>query len=197
VPGPPFWVFIAANRIGTAANGVDPLGNGGDGIRVTRANYGVSIAGNVATGLAQDSNTIAHNAGSGVSAGEAQIVLISRNSIFANGSLEIDVNSDGPTANDGLDADNLQNYPVLNATSAVSLGGELFSAPNKALTIEFYLSDNSGDAQTYFASIDVTTDPSGYALIGPMAAVVPSGKWVTAVAIGHRTSELTAAVFVP
>ncbi len=107
----------------------------------------------------------------------------------------IDLNGDGATPNDPLDADDgpngLQNYPVL--TSAVTdagvttVNGTLNSVPNTSFRIEVYAS--SYDTSRFRAgerslgTVDVTTDASGnaqFTFVSPTA--VPLGEDVISLA---------------
>jgi hypothetical protein len=108
---------ISGNFIGTDRTGTATVPNGGDGIEIE----------NGASGNAVEANTIAHNGGNGVTVYDGTGDTISRNSIFSNGGLGIDLGGDGVTLNDPGDTDagpnNLQNFPVV--TSANVVAGQL------------------------------------------------------------------------
>ena len=106
---------------------------------------------------------------------------IRQNSIYGNNSLGIDLNNDGPTANDLLDPDtgpnNLQNYPVITA-SMIKCDGTtdtknvpMFnSTPNTTFTIDYYANPSwnpsSGkprQGEQWVSSETVTTDANGNA----------------------------------
>ena len=129
-----FGATVQGNLIGTAADGVTPLGNGGDGVGIFSSATGRTIGGKGAG----EGNVIAHNGGDGVSiVGDADAVL--GNVIFSNGGLGIDLEDDGPTVNDVGDTDtgsnNLLNFPVLTSatvmtTSSTDIIGGITSTPS-------------------------------------------------------------------
>jgi hypothetical protein len=99
---------IIGNHIGVGKNGL-PLGNK-NGITI-----GLESPDNII-----DSNIIAYNTDAGVSiAGTATGITVTRNIIFANGGLGIDLKGDGVTLNDPGDGDtgpnNLLNYPEIDS----------------------------------------------------------------------------------
>jgi hypothetical protein len=147
---------VAGNIIGTDASLTLDLGNTGSGI-LLRAEF---------PGLNVSNNTIGSNGDGDFDAVEANVITnndtginiippvagaasngnkISRNRIFANSQMGIDLNGDGVTLNDDGDADaganDLFNAPVL-LTTQVS-GGNLvltgFTRPGSV--VEFYVSD--------------------------------------------------------
>ncbi|MEW6730390.1 MAG: CARDB domain-containing protein [Acidobacteriota bacterium] len=200
--------LIQGNFIGTIGNGV-ARGNGQSGITILDGADSNTIGG-AQTNLG---NMIAFNAGNGISVGaaaNATTVLrnrMSRNSIFSNGGLGIDLGSDGVTNNDANDADNgpntLLNFPVI--TSAVSNGanatvtGTIDISNPSTVAIEIYTtplptpgSDASGfgEGQTFVTSV---TPTSG----GAFTATFTTGPIVviTALAIdaNGNTSEFSSA----
>src|SRR5207302_6761988 len=104
--------YLNDNLIGTQADGVSPLGNGGPGILLD----GDTNNNHIGSGSPDQANTIAFNAGPGVEILQAQGNFIRANSIFANGGLGIDLA--------GAAANNLQTSPVL--TQMASYGGLTF-----------------------------------------------------------------------
>ncbi len=68
-----------------------------------------------------------------------------------------------------LDADvgpnQFQNYPGVSGVTTTSVGGEIFTAPSGSYTIDFYSSPVGTEARTWIASVVVTTDAAGYAVI--------------------------------
>ena len=156
---------IRGNLIGVAADGVTPLGNGGDGIQLG----GSAAVGGFEPGAA---NTIAYNGGDGVSlrlerdvwtflTGQTETAYLRGNVIHSNAGLGIDVGSDGvnaplPGTDRGLNF--YPNYPVLtrvfsgNGTTTVE---GTVSAIN--LPLQGWRFDNVMD---FYAS--PTADPSGY-----------------------------------
>lgn len=155
------------NLVGLNVGGQDDLGN---------ASYGVVIAGH--------SNTVEENAiafgerdGLLVIGPDAQQNLISRNSIYDNGGLGIDLSasaaeSDGVTPNDAGDGDHganeLQNFPVLSLVDGgTRLRGALDSAANTTFQVEFYANrecdaSGYGEGETYLDRISVTTNNQGH-----------------------------------
>lgn len=156
---------IQGNFIGTDITGaLNSMGNL-DGVLVTNVK-GTQILDNI----------IAGNTSRGVDFqfSGANAAAILGNSFFANGSLGIDLNGEGVTANDAGDGDtganSLQNFPVL--TSAVTSGGTstitgtLNSIANTNFQIEFFSNatadpSGNGQGQTFLGSTTVTTDGNG------------------------------------
>ena len=131
--------LIEGNSIGTDASG-SPLGNGANGIQIHGS--GNTIGGS-ADGAA---NVIAFNSGNGVAVYEGTGNAVSRNSIFSNGGLGIDLGGDGVTPNDPGDTDtgpnNLQNFPVLASALASSghlvVTGTIDTQSPQSVTLEFF-----------------------------------------------------------
>ncbi|MEO1654084.1 MAG: right-handed parallel beta-helix repeat-containing protein, partial [Bacteroidota bacterium] len=152
-------VFIRGNKIGLNVNG-DPLGNG---------NHGIYVGGD-ALNVVIEQNEIAFNQGAGILLGEeSQVtstvptgVRISRNSIYNNAGLGIDITlggllpearflpGDGQNTNDPQDVDQgpngLQNAPVLTSAETENVDlliikGTLNSRPNTLFRIEFFASE--------------------------------------------------------
>src|SRR5207244_9455288 len=99
---------ISGNYIGTDTLGSGAMGNAQTGIRVESGQnrIGGSNAG--------EGNTIAFNLGTGIVVISGTSTSVLGNSISGNAGMGIDLNNDGPTANDAGDSDaganNLQNY---------------------------------------------------------------------------------------
>lgn len=157
---------IEANLVGMAADAVTPLPNAGPGIQVSGAGNKIL------------NNRIAHNQREGVIVAPTQIVAndkntISKNSIFANGGLGIDLGGDGVTANDSGDGDSgpngLQNFPEARvAPDGRSIQGTLASRPNTRYEIEFFANTGCdplgyGEGGQYLGSFRVTTAADGRA----------------------------------
>ncbi len=159
------WSFatggtIQGNFIGVAADGVSPLSN----------NQGVAFNGGsgvlVGGSLPGERNIIARNGASGVGVYNGGLQhAIRRNSIFQNGGLGIDLDLNGFTANDPLDADlgpnQLQNFPQFQSVAIT--GGNLIvtylvdSHPVNAtypLAVEFFKPDSvaSFEGKTFVAA---------------------------------------------
>ncbi len=175
---------IQGNLIGTIA------GNSGSGIHIETGSTGNIIGGigagegNTITGSGADGITIAHAGATGNS--------IRGNSIFANFDLGIDLiggsqNGFGVTANDASDPDaganNLQNYPVLDAfattneSTTVTVTGTFNSTASSTFNVDFFASllgdadaSGQGEGRTYIGSAVVNTDGSGNATLNEAIA---------------------------
>ncbi|HEY0399310.1 MAG TPA: right-handed parallel beta-helix repeat-containing protein, partial [Acidimicrobiia bacterium] len=139
---------VLGNHIGTGLDGVTPLGNDGDGVRLS------SLTGALVGGDSDaEGNTIAFNGGAGVAvddlSGASVHNSIRHNRIHDNVGLGIDLAADGPTPNDPGDGDTgpnaLQNFPVIE--SAATIGGvtlvEGFLSSTDDTTIQIDLYANS------------------------------------------------------
>jgi len=190
--------ILQTNRIGTASNGRDPLGNGGVGLRLGQFGNGARIGGD-----AQAGNTIAFNVGAGIYIGNWPVTgnLMRGNSMFSNGALGIDLSPEGVTPNDPLDADSganeLQNSPVLSVDSGGTIRGTLESKPDRAFTIEFFRNrecdaSGYGEGETPLGTMTVHTDLNGEAdFVAPFVAA--AGDFITATATDpeDNTSEFS------
>jgi hypothetical protein len=201
---------VLGNLIGTDWAGTAAIPNTSGGVAVTNGAADNTIGG--AAG-----NVIAYNVNDGVNvaagAGTGNAVL--GNAIHGNTGLGIDLGNDGVTPNDLADADGganaLQNFPVLTGATTNGLGtfanfaGSL-AAPAAVATyrIEFFASAAAdptgfGEGQRYLGATNVTTDASGYAVIGAsLPASLAAGESVTATATPaagpSNTSEFSAAI---
>lgn len=183
-------------------------GNAGHGIFLPfQAHPGFYSFTRIGDALRDDGmNVIACNDGDGVRV-QTRGNRIGRNRIFDNQGLGIDLNGDGVTSNDALDADLLvgnlgQNFPMLGeaiwngATTTVT--GTLHSAPNTTFTVEVYESpthgcDESGhgEGDLFVEQVEVHTDSSGDAAF--TISVPRRLDFVAAVAtdIAANTSEFS------
>jgi CSLREA domain-containing protein len=195
---------VLGNRIGTTVSGTGALGNLASGVAISG-----SPDNSVGDGTAGGANTIAFNSSNGVrvagtgSTGNA----ISRNSIFSNNLLGIDLHggfesASFVTANDPGDIDGgpnrLQNFPVItsakNSSTKTTIIGKLGSSPGKIYTIEFYSNPSGNEGKKFIGQTKVVTDDSGNAsFIFSPAGKVAAGQTVTATATNRRnTSEFSA-----
>jgi len=141
---------IKGNLIGTNINGNPVLGNHGAGVSIGFGGPSTPSTGNRIGGTkATDANVIAGNSGNGITIFDFQGLnnSISRNRIFSNAGLGIDLVGDGVvTANDAGDGDvganNRMNFPIL--TSALGAPGQVvvkgvIDTPRpRSVTIEFF-----------------------------------------------------------
>lgn len=206
---------VQGNFIGTDSSGTLPLGNGRAGVFI------LAIHNLVGGNASSASNRIAFNRGAGINVtnfnGSATGNILSRNSIFSNGGLGIDLGppssvgfSDGVTLNDPCDADagpnNLQNYPLLLAAASAGFSttvqGTLNSTPNTTFTIEFFANaacdaSGNGEGQTFIGSRLVTTGTNcgaNFSVAFPVG--VPVAAFITATATdpAGNTSEFSQCV---
>jgi titin len=172
--------LVQGNFIGTQANGTSALGNSQQGVILTGGASQNTIGGSVAGAR----NIIAFNHGDGVFVQAGLSDLISRDSIFSNGGLGIDL--DGFThANGSLAA------PVLTAATNPGAGttvqGTYQGAANTKYVLEFFSDvaldpSGHGEGQTFLGWITVTTDATGKATFSKLLAAVPVGQFITATA---------------
>ncbi len=154
-----------------------------------------------------ETNTILWNSGEGivVKGGTAIGNLLSRNLVFGNGGMGIDLENDGVTGNDLLDADTganqRQNFPHIDRAtvkaSTMELVGELRSNASTTYRLEFYANQACdpllhGEGEFYLGAASKTTNASGISEFGitlPVTATV--GFFVTGIAIdpSGNTSE--------
>ncbi|HWT03120.1 MAG TPA: Calx-beta domain-containing protein, partial [Pyrinomonadaceae bacterium] len=193
---------IQGNYLGLNATGSAPLPNTSAGIVLSDASDNV-IGGAVdAAG-----NVIAFSGGAGVVGSSGAGNLISRNRIFSNAKLGIELGADGVTPNDAGDLDQggngLQNFPVLTSvtsnSTSTTVKGSLKSRPSTSFTIDFYSNgacdaSGSGEGARFFNSKKVVTDAKGNAVIDVVIPKpLPAGRTITATATDPEgsTSEFS------
>ncbi|MGE3465591.1 MAG: beta strand repeat-containing protein [Pyrinomonadaceae bacterium] len=202
---------IAGNFVGTAVNGIDPLGNGLSGIDFRSSPASGNTIGGTVPGTG---NLFAFNGGHGILMQNGSSNRMQGNSIHSNALLGIDLNGDGVSANDPGDADagsnNLQNYPVLNTAAPVGGGGvgteiqgTLNSSSNAQFRIEFFSSttcdpSGNGEGQTYLGFTNVTTVGTDAVINTVVPTAVSAGNFITATATNPSsdTSEFSACLMV-
>ncbi|MBA3636101.1 MAG: hypothetical protein M3514_03025 [Actinomycetota bacterium] len=191
------------NRVGTTADGKGALGNGGDGVAVTAGFDNL-----IGDGTPSGSNTIAFNGDDGVEVFSISSTgnEISRNSIFSNVGLGIDLVGLGEssstnvfTPNDPGDADegpnNLQNKPVLSSAKTVSakttIAGKLDSIPNQPYTIEFFSNpQDTNEGKKLIGEKSITTSADGLRTFTfSPATSVAVGQEITATAFSTATGD--------
>jgi titin len=212
---------VEGNRIGVAANG-SALGNGGDGVRLTR------VRGNRVGGTAPGAgNVIANNGGAGVRVGSGTGNAVLGNRIFDNGGLGIDLGPAGVTPNDfddpDIGANRLFNFPLLYVAhqffvvlpypgpgiitqTVLRVRGSINTETNKTLRIEFFASpaadpSGHGEGTRFLGAATVATggctNTASFNVLLPLADDL-QGQVVTATATDElgNTSEFSAALAV-
>jgi hypothetical protein len=171
------------------------LGNAGHGVQIT-LNASGNLVGASAPG---QGNTIAFNNGDAIYIVSGTNNTIRANSMFSNGGQGIDLEPDGPNANDDLDADGgpneMQNYPTL--TSAVvdmegtTIAGSLNSVPSAVFTIDVYSAGDGG--QQYLGALIVVTDTNGNSSFSATLPAAATGRSIIATATDEQgnTSEFS------
>lgn len=219
-------LFILDNIIGTDIKGEIDLGNLGDGIFVEVASTDNTIEGNI----------IAFNRGNGINIPNltgnpgdpgVRISLLS-NFVYSNDRLGINLGDEGITKNDDRDfdpgANELQNFPVLNASRvsalasarsgtlrpavAASVEGTFNSTPSSTFTLQFYFGVNCPTGGTQFVgfipvlikTMSVNTDGNGNASYN-FTFEMPAGQgggFVNGIATDsqNNTSELSECIAV-
>jgi hypothetical protein len=196
---------VLGNRIGTTASGTGPLGNDQVGLALVSTVDTV-----VGDGTSEGANTIAFNSADGVeiTGGLSTGNAISRNSVFSNGRLGIDLfggaqDAAGNTANDPGDVDagpnGLQNKPAIisakkSATGRTLIRSKLSSALARAFKVQFYASPSGNEGKRFIGEKAVTTDSSSGSVSFKFSAKgVALGQKITATATGlDGTSEVSA-----
>jgi hypothetical protein len=204
---------VAGNWIGIAPTGDLGLGN----------NWGVYISGGAQNNLigsnidgvsdGRETNTISANRAAGIAivGGGSTGNRIVRNHIYDNGGLEIDLDDNGITPNDALDADSgpnaLLNFPVLESLSVsgstVTTTGTLSAAAHTYYRLEFFASstvDSSGQgsAERFLGATYVMTNAQGVATFSRQFTATLDYGWVvsaTAASTAGNTSEFSPALW--
>jgi titin len=198
------WNVIQDNLIGTARDGMSPLGNTFHGVECEAGSTN-----NIIGGFGQAENEIAYSgtvyAGVRIRNGSFNNAILG-NAIFANGALGIDLGSAGTTTNDTCDLDQggnmLQNFPVLSQAvtgQGTGVRGSLNSTPNSTFLLQFFaVSDSAASGQAsrpiHLGDLTVTTDEDCTAsFVGSFPLALPSGFLVTATATdaANNTSEFS------
>jgi hypothetical protein len=184
---------VLGNRVGTTANGTGALANALDGVSIQGSNNFLG------DGTAAGSNTIAFNGDDGVSVTSGSGNEISRNSVFSNAGIGIDLeggfeDAAGNTANDPGDIDTgsngLQNKPVISSAKTSStkttITGKLATVPNTLYRVEFFSNPSGNEGKKFVGLKLVSTDASGNATFTfSPASKVAAGQTVTATARGE------------
>jgi hypothetical protein len=176
---------VQGNLIGTDVTGTANLGNFGDGVDITEGSNSNTIGGSATNAP----NVIAFNGNEGVHVDENSTMdAISRNSIFGNTNLGINLHSATGLAG----GNNLEPAPVLTsytklASGSIQTGWTLSAAASTSFTIEFFasaLGSSSGvsEGQTFLTSVPVTTDSSGNASFSESLTLPAGETFITATA---------------
>lgn len=186
---------VFGNYIGTDSGGLNPLGNGEEGILIKGSGNEIGKSGY--------HNTVAFNAEHGVAvisgSGSAVKNPILHNSIHDNGGLGIAIDQSTVIPNDDQDpdmGDNLrQNFPIL--TEAISdpvamqstISGKLNSMPGTVFTIEIFTNatcdpSGYGEGHRWIRTLTVTTNASGDASFTTLfpATYIDPANFITATA---------------
>lgn len=167
---------IEGNRIGTNADGSVGIPNNAAGVFIN-ARDNAPASGRIGGTAPGQGNLIAFNGLDGVFiSGITTGNPVRGNSIHSNGELGINLVGIGVTENDNTDADTgpngIQNHPLLSGavlrTAATEIHGTIETLPDATFTLDFYGNDvadasGHGEGRTWLGSVDVTTDPSGFA----------------------------------
>jgi hypothetical protein len=190
--------FVQGNSIGVSAGGA-ALGNAVFGVQIAE-----KASDNWVGGLAAgEGNHVAYNGAEGVVVVSGSRNPILSNSIHDNGKLGIDLNADGVSANDFLDADSganeTQNYPELR--SAVTVGGSttingtLHSTPGRDFIVQLFSNvapdpSGFGEGQTLVWTGTVTTNAAGDASFSAVVSPgLPGGTFVSSTATDRATLD--------
>ena len=209
---------VQGNFIGTDVSGVVPMPNSPEGFGVPNSSGGIlinrgtnNLIGGSAAGAA---NTVAFNGGrAGVwvlSLPNTNVGVgnhISRNAIFGNLGLGIDLGPGGVTPNDAgdsdTDANNLQNFPIITSVNtaggSTTVNGTLGSTVSTNYELEFFANhgchvSGNGEGARFLGTANVATDANGNAAFGvTLPSALPAGQVVTATATDPfgNTSEFS------
>ncbi|HZN04252.1 MAG TPA: hypothetical protein VFD06_11780 [Candidatus Polarisedimenticolia bacterium] len=205
-----YGTSIAGNFIGTTADGLGPLGNGSSGLRIAAVT--APPAGDFneigRASAPEGGNVIAFNGGAGIEVESGAHQRMSRNSLYGNAGLGIDLGGDLVTPNDPGDVDTgpnqRQNFPVLTTVTttggSVAVGGTLDSTPLTSFGLEFFASPSCdplgyGEGRTYLGASSSASDPSGHlSFLASFIGTVGTGEAITATATSGAgdTSEFSA-----
>ncbi len=175
---------IFGNKIGVNVNG-DPLPNIGWGIRLRYHASNVTIG---------PDNVIAHNTSHGIliNDGNNEFNTITRNSIYSNGALGIDIDPIGVNQNDQYSHDGAngrQNFPIITGASTSEVRGT--ACPG--CVVEIFVADSPagsyGEGKTFLTS--TTASPTG--VFSVALSGVSSGQVITSTATApdRNTSEFS------
>lgn len=168
---------VTQNHVGVGADGLTPLGNGHDGVAIGDPST-LSFTHDIVD------NLIAHNGRRGVRDTDISPFgsRITRNAIFGNAGLGIDLAGDGvTTAGEPLV---VESAPFISSVVTVggltTVAGVLQSTPTRAFRIEVFANavcdaSGYGEGQTFVGDVEVSTDSAGGASFVAQV-VLPSGQ---------------------
>jgi trimeric autotransporter adhesin len=175
---------VQGNFIGTDATGIGALGNGGQGVDVGDYVSATTLAGNVIADNGRAGVLVTYTPPSSSGRDAIPHVLITRNSMFANSGLGIDlapehvVNcaSTPPGPNDYLPC------PIIASVTASEVRGTACAG----CTVEVYLASNEADDLGHGGGVlylgSATADSAGQWSLSPPSGRIPCGAYVTATA---------------
>ncbi len=206
--------LIRGNLLGTAVDGVSPLGNGQFNVEL-EVNSNDNQIGGLAAGSGNRMGFTGTFAGGPFAAVRVRDGAINNailgNAIFASSAMGIAFTGLSATPNDACDGDmggNLrQNFPVLTqAFSGVNTGvrGRLNSQPSRTYRIQFFANpacdpSGYGEGQVFLGDVLVTTGADCTTeFVTDLPVSVPPGQVITATATdpANNTSEFSACVTV-
>ena len=187
--------------IGGGAVVIPNLGNGGDGVRFETGTHDSVLY----------SSTVAYNRGNGATVGLSPAdattfnVSVSKNQIYANRGMGIDVGNDGPTPNSagGEPGPNgRQNYPVITYVRSTSTATYVSGSAHAGELVEFFANPpptpgSYAQGQTLLGWVHLTSDTFTDLPIGegdyPRFVGGTAGQVLTALALapGGNTSEFS------
>ena len=189
--------LVKNNFIGCDTTHVAALANTASGVLVDKASR------NTIGGAPPADNLIAFNGTNGVTivAGTATGNQITKNAIFANTALGIDLGNDGVTLNTpgGPHAgpNRLQNFPVV---SAIAIGSSakvtltLDSTPNSTFTVELFNNPVAGaggfgQGKIFLTSATIITNATGHGSVPLTVPGLGAGQILTATATNTTTND--------
>ncbi|MBN4081764.1 T9SS type A sorting domain-containing protein [bacterium AH-315-C07] len=167
------YAKIQGNKIGTDADGVTNMGNGGDGVHFWQYSDS-NIVGGINSG---EGNTIAYNGSNGVYVRIGEFNRISGNSIFCNGNKGIWLSTSG---------NDLHLSPVITSANNTEVIGT--ASPNDI--VEIFYADSCANCEGKYYSGSTTADISGnwnYYGLGSVNAQITA----TATSPVNNTSEFS------
>ncbi|MDX1930867.1 MAG: VCBS domain-containing protein [Pirellulaceae bacterium] len=206
IDGTSSGTVIQGNYIGVNLAGTVVYGSGLSGILIENGASNTTVGGTTAGqgNVITNSGTLGTTNNAGVQVlGSTTGISIIGNSIYDNNGIGIDLGTSGITANDTGDGDtganNLQNFPVITATTVnaagttVTVSGTINSTASvTGMLLHFYATPGTGNVNSrqgrrYLGSTTVNTDGSGNATftnvnLTGFTGTVAAGELITATA---------------